>query len=72
MSNEWFIVPFLNVWRNDIVHDPREPMMDWGVVEVIIGSPVGEKKKNSCEMKNPRGFLVLGEPKLFDPCFKME
>ena len=27
----------LKVWRNDIVHYPREPMMDWGEAKVIIG-----------------------------------
>ena len=29
-----------NGGRNDIVHHPREPMMDWGVAEVIIGSRI--------------------------------
>ena len=48
-----------NGGRNDIVHHPREPMMDWGVAEVIIGSRniycgnVVMCERNCLRLKNP-------------------
>ena len=35
-----------NGGRNDIVHHPREPMMDWGVEYLIVFFTKSEKSSN--------------------------
>ena len=45
----------LKVGRNDIVHHPREPMMDLGAAEVIIGSR-DRNEKIPRDEKNLAGF----------------